>query len=179
MSGILTDNTGRASGLIKAAGGGGLLQLKQTQITDTSSRNSTTWGEIDADFEVGITPTLATSKILVQVFVHGSGTNNSFLRLVREEVGESDLPIALGDMVGSNRVPVSLGDWQHASGDRGNFCALNWLDAPATTNALIYKLEHFSHSTFYINYTHSDADNNSSSRAVSTITASEIAVGVL
>ena len=41
MSGIISDNVGRSSGLVKAveAGGGGLLQIKQVQITDTASRS--------------------------------------------------------------------------------------------------------------------------------------------
>ena len=65
MSGIITDNVGRSSGLVKSAGGGGgkLLQVRETTDDDVISTNSTSptaTGLLQA-----ITPTAASSKIIV------------------------------------------------------------------------------------------------------------------
>ena len=65
MSGILADNTGRASGLLKAVGGGGLLQCKQTVLTTTTSvsGNSGTWAAVSG-MSVSITPAATANKVL-------------------------------------------------------------------------------------------------------------------
>ena len=58
MSGIISDNLGRSSGLLKSAGGGGkILQVVGTSITDTDSTTSTSW--TDYGLSQAITTTAA------------------------------------------------------------------------------------------------------------------------
>jgi len=65
MSGIVGDNTARASGVIASAGGGGkLLQTLEYSTTGTVSRSSTSWGKIGS-FEQAITPTGESSKMIL------------------------------------------------------------------------------------------------------------------
>jgi hypothetical protein len=65
MSGIVGDNTARASGVIASAGGGGkCLQVLEYSTTGTVSRNSTSWGQIGS-FEQAITPTGESSKMIL------------------------------------------------------------------------------------------------------------------
>ena len=70
MSGLVGDNTARASGVIASAGGGGkIVQVVQTYKTDTTTQAG---GDPDVFYDISgmsqaITPTKAGSKILVDV----------------------------------------------------------------------------------------------------------------
>ena len=174
---------GLSQGFEAAAGGGGLLQFKQTQVTENGTRSGTTgaatWDEFDTDFRVVITPTLSTSKILVSFSVCASSSNYCYLRLVREE-STVDTVIAEADADGSSRQQTTVGNIMYGTETyTGDFCGMTWLDAPATTNELTYKVEEAGHNTFWFNANQNATDNNSSWRSVSTIQASEIAVGIL
>ena len=65
MSGIITDNLGRATGLIKAAGGGGKI-LQVIGVTDNTFRSFATdaWND-HSGLDIAITPAAVTSKILI------------------------------------------------------------------------------------------------------------------
>jgi hypothetical protein len=174
-SGATIVNSGTATGF----GGGGLLQFKQAQVTDASSRaSSLTWGEVDTDLRVVITPTLSTSKILVILSAYGASTNYTYLRLVREE-STVDTVIAIGDQVGSNQQRTTSGNIYVGHSKESNFSGFTWLDAPASTNELTYKVEEAGHDIFYLNQPESTTDNSSNWKSVATFTAMEIAVGVL
>ena len=179
MSGIISDNVGRATGLIKSAGGGGLLQIKQVQITDTASRSGASFAEFDTDFRVVITPTLSTSKILLTIHANACMDDEfAWLRLVRT-VSASDTVIAIGD-ARSNRHRVTLGNIYNKINDYYvTSYSMTWLDAPATTSEITYKVENYSAATMYFNRSVNDGDNTNNATSVSTITATEIAVGVL
>ena len=81
MSGIVGDNTARASGVIASAGGGGkCLQSLEYSTTATISRNSSTWGQYGS-IEQAITPIAASSKIKLTCSTGMSETQNKgFLR---------------------------------------------------------------------------------------------------
>jgi len=163
----------------QATAGGGLLQLKQTQVTDATSRaSSLTFGEVDTDLRVVITPTLSTSKILIILSVFGASTNFCYLRLVREE-SSSDTVIAIGDQVGSNMQRTTSGNALAINTYASQFLGSTWLDAPASTNALTYKVEEAGHDVFYLNQPSITTDNTSNWKSVATFTAMEIAVGIL
>jgi len=76
MSGLVGDNTARASGVIASAGGGGkILQILETTTSATismSSASPTGTGLLQA-----ITPTAASSKILVTYWTGAQGANNN------------------------------------------------------------------------------------------------------
>ena len=70
MSGIITDNVGRSSGLIKAAaagGGGKILQIVSTPYHATSDQTttSTSYQSMSSPYTVTITPTASDSTVLL------------------------------------------------------------------------------------------------------------------
>jgi hypothetical protein len=71
MSGIISDNIGRASGLIKAAGGGGkVLQCLSATKTDVLASTSSTM-ITPSGLSVALTPAATSSKVLILVSVTG------------------------------------------------------------------------------------------------------------
>lgn len=119
---------------------GSILQVVSTFKSNTFSTNSTTMTDIPG-MSVTITPTSATSKILVLInlTVGPGGGNFAPVNLVRN---------------GTNiAMPTTASDW---AATMNNYCgegsgftggsaqpqyALNFLDSPASTSALTYKLQ--------------------------------------
>lgn len=129
---ILTADSAEATGLKWAApagGGGKVLQVVQgTVLTGDVSTASTTYA--DLGLSVSITPSSASSKVLVLTSLTGCakrGTANGLLtKLLRD----------------STQIMLSDGGYT-ADAARINFgtVALNYLDAPATTSATTYKVQ--------------------------------------
>jgi hypothetical protein len=153
------------------AGGGKVLQVVSTTKIDVFSTSGTynTWIDITG-LSVSITPTSATSKVLVLFQTMGASTSNGWVRLVRGSTA-----ISVGTTSGS-RQAVSSGNMTTGNAaiqlqDSGVF-----LDSPATTSATTYKIQVITDTgTFYINQSQSDADNVYRGRGVSSITVMEIA----
>jgi hypothetical protein len=145
---------------------GSVLQVVSTTKVDVTSSTSATYADITG-MSVSITPTSATSKILVMFSANTSdsaGTNNTLLRLVRNSTN-----LAVGTEGISNngtnfiRVPDNL----------TVYCAcMNFLDSPATTSSTTYKLQWVVPTgTIYLNRRGTDTNFGTSS----TITVMEIA----
>jgi len=176
MSGIISDNVGRSTGLIKAAGGGGKIgQVVQAQVTaqvDIAS-SAATYADI-AGLTVDITPVATSSKVLVMVTVNvGYQVGSIVFALLRDST-----QIALGDASGSQSRAIF---GTRTMGTSYSLDCVNmkesWLDSPSSTSALTYKLQ--THATGYtetirINSTDGDDGESYSMRVVSTITAMEI-----
>ena len=162
------------------AASGGVLQVKQVQVTDTASRSGESWAEFDTDFRVVITPTLSTSKILLTLHANVCMTDEfAWLRLIRT-VSSSDTAIAIGNAIGSTRHRATLGNiYRKVNNYYVTSQSMTWLDAPATTSEITYKVENWASATMYLNRQVTDGDDANSATAVSTITATELAVGVL
>ena len=138
MSGIISDNVGRSSGLTKAAGGGKVLQVVTDTLTATATTTVADATFADTGLSVAITPATTSSKILILVAIGGIGmttanANNAF-RLDR--AGTS---IAIGDAAGA-RTRASFVH-VHTSVDRYSSTAFSWLDSPSSTSSLTYKVE--------------------------------------
>lgn len=176
----LTAGTGisvtNGSGAITIASTGGkILQVVSTTKTGTFSTTSTSYVDITG-MSVTITPTSASSKILVLVnMVGGSGTVASSLctfRMVRDTTAIGVGAAAAGytqASVGGMRVPLDYnGSWAVN-------CSV--LDEPATTASTTYKVQGFIESnTLRINTTGNDnGGSNWSYRGASTITVMEVA----
>jgi hypothetical protein len=161
---------------IKSAAG--VLQVKQTQITDTGSRAALSWGIFDSDMTVVITPTLSTSKMLVSFDIPCATTGYAWLRIVRT-VSAADTVIAVGDQVGSNRWATTTGNAYGLDGSETKQMSGCWLDNPATTSEITYSIQATATGTVYFGRPYVDADNTNTGRSASTITVMEIAVGVL
>ena len=138
------------------AGGGKVLQVVQTTLTTLLSTTSASFVEASG-FNVAITPSATSSKVLVMV---STTMNNS------GGAGNANVTIARGSSVLQAN---GFAFHSQASGESYSFSsssAFNYLDSPNTTSATTYKV-YFSaeNGTGKLNY------NN----AVGTITAMEIA----
>jgi len=153
------------------AGGGKVLQVVSTTKTDTFTSTSTSFADITG-LSVSITPSSASSKIMVFYNVTGSGdagVNTSSVRLVRGATA-----INIGDAAGS-RTPATNGIFEGEPTAIGN-ASMNFLDAPATTSATTYKVQVRCNNTgtSFINRSENDSDQGQNNRTTSTITVMEI-----
>ena len=155
-----------------AAGGGKVLQVVSTNKDDTYTLTSTTYTDITG-LSVSITPSLASSKIMVFVMLNYSGdigAGSSQVRLMRDATA-----IAVGATAG-NRTKVSSTDYPTDSG-QFTTAPITILDTPATTSALTYKIQIKSNDatgTAYVNRAETDNDSAAFSRGFSSITVMEI-----
>ena len=173
MSGIIGNNTGRGTGLIKAAGGGGkVLQVVSGTKTDSTTTTSTSWA--DMGFSQAITPSTTGSKILVLFNLSwGNSSGAGFIKIQRDIASGGYADIAMGDAHGSRlraAFGVNRNDWFES--------ALSHLDSPSYSsgNAITYKIQWHSESgnTVYLNQRWSATDNTSHSMNYSAITLLEI-----
>ena len=153
--------------------GGTILQVVQPAAITSNTVTTTSTSFVDiTGITLSITPTLVTSKVLVS-FVLQIGVNTGWhanFRLMRDST-----PIAIGDSYGSRK---------QSTGDVGyNISMLNvgtsqFLDAPATTSAITYKVQWATETsgTIYLNRGHGYTDNANFGTGISTITAMEIGV---
>ena len=157
---------------------GHILQTVQGVKTDTFTSNSQT-NFVDIGLSVAITPSSASSKVLVSYRVCTSvvvGGYSCALILVRGSTN-----IALGDTEG-NRVRVTTfaqSSSASAAGYNVYYQTADFLDSPNTTSATTYKLTargwNSSAGSFYINRSEADGNTANFTRGISTITAMEIA----
>jgi len=161
-----------ASGAARANfGAGAVLQVASTTKTDTFTTTSTSFTDVTG-LSVSITPSSASSKILVMCNVNGSVTGSTFkagLRLLRDSTA-----ISIGDASGSRSRgfgQLSAPSYQMLSS------SITFLDSPSSTSSITYKIQLLSQSgsTAVINRTGDDADQAETLRTVSSITVMEIA----
>ena len=171
---ILTADSTTATGIKWAApaGGGKVLQVVSTTKTDTFTSTSTTAVDITG-LSVSITPSSTSSKIMVFVNIMGNGqysSNGGMFVLLR-----GSTQIAYPTSPGSRS--AGFGSIYINDGAQTGSTGTNFLDSPASTSALTYKVQGFATSggSFVINRSNVDTDNNSYTRGVSTITVMEIA----
>ena len=156
-----------------AGSGGKLAQVVSTTKTDTFTMSSSTFADVTG-LSVTITPTSATSTILVMANLSGQGTNAACTimgRLVRNSTA-----IAVGTSV-SNRTAASIGAFIAAGTSEMNFGSVMHLDSPATTSATTYKIQVLSNvngQTVAVNRSIGDTDSAGFARTVSSITVMEI-----
>ena len=157
---------------------GNILQVVSTTKTDTSSfASNTTNTFVDlSGLSVSITPTSASSKILIEFDVSVAvGTGTVHVRLVR-----GSTPIAVGDSA-SNRLQSTVARRSMSSvySLENTPMSMSFLDSPNTTSATTYKLQGTAgasyNTTYYVNRSSNDNDADYGSRVASTITAIEVA----
>ena len=156
-------------------GAGAVLQVVSVNKTDTFS--STTTGAFTdiTTFSIAITPTSSSSKILVlyTAEVGFSTTSNTILlRLMRDST-----PINIGALVGSrSQATTSQFTMYSNTNNTSRTVSGNFLDSPATTSSITYKIQFRSGSagTFYLNRDGEYLDNSSNSNGASNITLMEI-----
>ncbi len=159
---------------VPTGGGGGIIQVKQTQVTTASSTTSTSL--VDTSLVVTMTPTSATSKILCMVDIKTSGTANStYYRLVRV-VGGTTYNVALG----TAGVYDGFGGEHFATAYSNHYStisnAVNTLDTAVSTAEHTYKVQWACRNgTAYLNRTgYSTTNSYYSNSACSNITLMEV-----
>jgi hypothetical protein len=140
--------------------------------TDTFTSSSNTFVDITG-LSATITPSSATSKILVVAMLTGSqdiGTNSAFLQLVRDSTA-----IAIGDAEGvRSRVTTTFAVYETFSLASTNIV---YLDSPATTSATTYKIQGRTTATgsFFVNRQETDDSNSARPRSISSLLVAEVA----
>jgi len=157
----------------------GIIQIKQTTKTDTFSTSSASFVDITG-MSISITPTLSTSKILVVVDARLGGESTGTPMRVRLMRDSTD--IYIGDANGSRSRSFSMfsvydpAGAGYAVGQISTF----FIDNPATTSATTYKIQMATDTSLgYINRNHANSNNSSYATTASSITAIEVAVGIL
>jgi hypothetical protein len=159
---------------------GSVLQVVQTVKTDSYAASlGAVWGDLPG-LSVSITPTSASSKILVMLdlkYIGDTDASISRIRLLRDST-----PIYIGDAASNRPRGSGAQNYNTAGGSGGyNVSASGgvFLDSPATTGAVVYKVQgggDANASIFYLNRTESDRDNAYYDiRTASSITVMEIA----
>lgn len=148
---------------------GTIVQVVSAAKTSVFSSSSTTMVDITG-LTASITPSSATNTILITAHVSvGSDSNAVSLKLVRDSTD-----ICVGDTA-SNRDRVTVGV---NVGNAAGFttCGITFLDSPATTSAVAYRIQGQANNTdtWFINSSVTDSDTTNFSRGTSTITLMEI-----
>ena len=163
-----------------APGGGKILQVVGASKTDTASASVATTAFLDTGFTVTITPSAATSKVLLLGMITASTDDDQALDTqLRRKIGSA----SVAALTGANADAASNRPQFHAMGihHKSTWVAnihINYLDSPNTTDAVIYsfQLHHGSGSTrtMYLNRHHDDQDNTERGRYTSHLTAIEV-----
>ena len=157
------------SALTNLPGGGKILQVVSMEKSDTFTTTSGNWADITG-FNLAITPSATTSKILVVVQAGISNVGSAYTTQVRLLRGAT--AINVGDAASSRT--RSSGYW-HADNYIIEHVTLNFLDEPSTTSATTYKMQMMVQgSTGTLNRTGADPDGSYIARTSSTITLMEI-----
>lgn len=174
------------SGTATGMGGGKILQVKQAVKTDTSSTTNTGWVTIPGTdetgsgslFEVNITPSATSSKILVSWGIHlstNAGVYSGGMKLRRNTTD-----IFIGDTSSSRtRATNWVVGWNQYADRHPWFLGGTFLDAPNTTSAVTYSFQYQSgydgSFSVYINRPHTLFNDDASCGVVpSSITCMEV-----
>jgi hypothetical protein len=145
------------------------VQIVSTIKTDTFASSASSWTDITG-MTVTITPTNSSNKVFVEVAMAGSSTQYScHIRLLRNGTA-----VCVGDANGSRASSSCAGPF--GDGNTLRQASISFLDSPATTSAVVYKLQFYAGgSTAYINRSITWSDNGDYTTTASTITATEMA----
>lgn len=151
---------------------GSILQVVQVVKTDRFSTTSTSYVDITG-MSASITPSSASSRVLVVVDLKGSASNSAGGGVQLQRDGTA---IYIGDAQGSRRRSSVGGYWPFNGAAVYGGMAM-FLDSPATTSAITYKLQCVTQgATFAVNSSHAYTDSADNLVLASSITLLEVAV---
>lgn len=166
-----TGLTGNGSQLTNLPGGGKILQVVSVLKTDVFSTTSTSLVDVTG-LTLDITPSSASSTILVSAYVNGVSGDNAVVQLQRDGT-----VIGAGDAA-SSRTRSFGGGFYTPGGLTHAAYSITFLDSPATTSTLTYKIQAGSPGgavVFYLGRNLSDTDNGQHCRTPQCITLMEVA----
>ena len=154
---------------------GSIIQAKSTTKTDVFTTTSGTFTDVTG-LSVDITPTNSSNKILVRVFVCGSGRSGyarCVPRLVRDSTAIGNNSAAGSRIAGFGQLyPSNDTSSVHTSG-------IEFLDSPGDTSSHTYKVQivngNNTSDVMCINRSYDDGNNSSSHRYSSSISVMELA----
>jgi len=163
---------------VPTGGGGGIIQVKSVTKTNTFGSDSETFTDITG-LSVTITPKFNTSKMLIMYSGCASQESSNrmgHVRLVRVVGGTTSTDIFIGDAGESNQARASstFGSSQQYMGNAFNG---TFMDSPATTSAVTYKLQVAAGDQGYeikIGQTRDNSNEFSRARTPSSITVMEV-----
>ena len=161
-----------------AVAGGKILQVVSTAKTDTYSA-SIAAGAFDSGnvtgLDASITPTSATSKVLIIAQIQGSYSGGR--GVAAGAIYRGGTAIGVGDAA-SNRSQITGESWGGSSTDTQASATVVFLDSPATTSATTYGWRIWNTNsitrTYYINRSSDDTDLAYFGRSISTMTLLEV-----
>ena len=126
---------------VPTGGGGGIIQIQQDTLISQTESTASNGTRVDVGLEVSITPKFSTSKIYV--------TLNSLSLRTRSQ--STSVTMVLQRKIGSGSFAdvVSFAEYAGAisGGTTGStqevYPTLGYLDSPATTSAVTYKIQGF------------------------------------
>ena len=127
-----------SSGFIPPAGS--VLQVVQGYLGTTASASTSSNTTVDTGLQASITPSSASSKILVQynVFLGQYDSYNMFVRILRDSTY-----IGNGTSEGGRPVGNAVANNYHAKDDGYSLSPTSnvYLDSPNTTSSITYKIQ--------------------------------------
>ncbi len=170
-------------GGIPTGGGGGIIQVKNTTVTDTDTLScDSAW--VDSEVTCSITPHSSTSKVLISMSATGEGNaanQELFGYRIKKAITGGATTYLTGATAGSRTLLTGVtGDNTADSGTTASsFSFSNFLDSPATTSTVTYTLQitysnASSAGTYYLNRQVTDSDGNANGRYISWMTLMEV-----
>ena len=164
---------------------GKILQLvvnEKSGVTSISGQNNSGTFDDVTGYNISITPTAASSKILVQYTIgkYSHNGNTTAFRFTRSVAGGSASVIKVGDAAG-NRKQISFARTYTINNNHAESFHYQFLDTPSYSvgQAIVYQLQCNSESSNSVYFNRSITDDNETynyrGRAFSTITAMEVA----
>ena len=169
-----------ASGHTLTGGGlGKILQVKNAfDTSEATFTTENTWADITG-MSISITPSAATSKILLMATINYSGANNLYAygRFLRDSTA-----IGIGTTASSSRINAGFCMEQDNTSPGSQTYKIRtvcpqYVDSPSTTSAITYKVQCIvnDNNSLMINRTHTDADADYGGRFGSHFCVMEVA----
>lgn len=150
---------------------GTVLQVKQATQNQPLSLGVSGWVDVTG-LSVSITPTAATSKFLILLTLHYGGSTQNTGRAF--QIVRNTTAVGVGDGSSLGNINSSIGDTASANTNQLNSGVSAYLDSPATTSAITYKVQWSNtNNTMYLNRV-TGAGSNSYVSTMSMITVMEI-----
>lgn len=165
------------SGLSSLPNGSVIQTVTSTKTDSFTDTKQTNFVDIP-NLAVTITPSSTANEVMIMYRVAVGIINGGYVAYIRLLRGSTN--IAQGTGTGSSSISSTTGSLSGATNSQYPiyYQSMDFIDAPSTTSATIYKLQarglNSSAGAYYINQSSSYSDSANHAKVISTITAMEI-----